>query len=478
MVGGGEGAFIGAIHRMAARLDDRYELVAGALSSDPARARRSALDLGIAPDRAYGSFAEMARQEKRRPDQIDVVAIVTPNNAHVAPAKAFLAAGIHVICDKPLATSLKEALGLAEVVERSGLVFGLTHNYTGHPMVRQAREMVAAKELGRLRIIQVEYPQDWLTTPLERTGNKQAGWRTDPKRSGRAGSLGDIGTHAYNLARFVSGLACEAVAADLSTFVPGRRVDDNVQLLMRFAGGARGMLWASQVAVGNENNLKLRVYGEKAGLEWRQEDPNYLWFTPYGETPRRISRAGAGASPSVRSAARVPAGHSRGIYRGLRPALYRSRRADLRPAGAPPPRSRRAAGARHRRGGGGDALRRGRPRLGQAQRGLGKNRRLGPLAKRPGGMICNCELIATGPARMYVCLCNRITMTSEIRRHARARRRLHAGGESIAPGAWRRVAANASRMLRSILQEAQAGLKQPKRPSTSPTLTLWIAPAA
>src|SRR4029077_16849010 len=192
-------------------------------------------------------------------------------------------------------TSLKEALGLAEGVERSGLVFGLTHNYTGHPMVRQAREMGAAKELGRLRVIQVEYPQDWLTTPLEKTGHKQAAWRTDPKLSGPAGSAGDIGTHAYNLARFVSGLECEAVAADLSTFVPGRRVDDNVQLLMRFAGGARGMLWASQVAVGNENNLKLRIYGEKAGLEWRQEDPNYLWVAPYGETPRRISRAGAGS---------------------------------------------------------------------------------------------------------------------------------------------------------------------------------------
>ena len=308
MVGGGEGAFIGALHRMAARLDDRYEFVAGALSSDPARARRSALDLGLAPDRAYGSFAEMARQEKRRTDKIDVVAIVTPNNAHVAPAKAFLAAGIHVICDKPLATTLKEALSLAAAVERSGLIFGLTHNYTGHPMVRQAREMVAAKQLGRLRIIQVEYPQDWLTTPLEKKGNKQAEWRTDPKRSGRAGSLGDIGTHAYNLARFVSGLECEAVAADLSTFVPGRRVDDNVQVLMRFAGGARGMLWASQVAVGNENNLRLRIYGDEAGLEWRQEDPNFLWFTAYGETPRRISRAGAGVTPAAAHAARFPAG--------------------------------------------------------------------------------------------------------------------------------------------------------------------------
>src|SRR5690348_4614507 len=215
MVGGGPSAFIGAVHRIAARLDDRYELVAGALASDPARARAGALELGIAEERAYGSFAQMAKSEAGRADRIEAVAIVTPNHVHVAPAKAFLSAGIHVICDKPLATSLADALALAEAVKQSGLVFGLTHNYTGYPMVRQARAMVVAGELGVIRVLQVEYPQDWLTTPLERTGHKQAEWRTDPARSGPAGCLGDIGTHAYNLARFVSGLACEQVAADL-----------------------------------------------------------------------------------------------------------------------------------------------------------------------------------------------------------------------------------------------------------------------
>ncbi len=317
MVGGGPGAFIGAVHRIAARLDDRYELVAGALASDPARARAGAAELGIAPERAYGSFEEMAAAEKARSDRIDAVAIVTPNHLHVAPAKAFLAAGIHVICDKPLATSLADALDLAQAVKDSGLVFGLTHNYTGYPMVRQARAMAEAGELGRIRVMQVEYPQDWLTTPLESTGHKQAEWRTDPARSGPAGSLGDIGTHAYNLARFVSGLACEEVAADLSTFVEGRRVDDNVHVLLRFAGGARGMLWASQVAPGNENNLQLRIYGEKAGLAWRQEDPNYLWLTPHGEAPRLIRRAGAGAGPAPARASRVPAGHPEGYLEGF-----------------------------------------------------------------------------------------------------------------------------------------------------------------
>jgi predicted dehydrogenase len=317
MVGGGPGAFIGAVHRIAARLDDRYELVAGALASDPGRARAGALELGISEDRAYGSFQEMAKREAARADRIEAVAIVTPNDVHVAPAKAFLAAGIHVICDKPLATSLAEALELAEALSQSDLVFGLTHNYTGYPMVRQARAMVAAGELGAVRVLQAEYPQDWLTTPLERTGHKQAEWRTDPARSGRAGCLGDIGTHAYNLARFVSGLACEEVAADLSTFVAGRRVDDNVQVLLRLAGGARGMLWASQVAPGNENNLRLRVYGEKGGLEWRQEDPNYLWFYPYGEPPRLIRRAGPGSGAAAKHASRVPAGHPEGYLEGF-----------------------------------------------------------------------------------------------------------------------------------------------------------------
>jgi predicted dehydrogenase len=312
MVGGGPGSFIGAVHRIAARLDDRFELVAAALSSNAERGRAAALEFHILPERAYGSFLEMAAAESKRPDRIDAVSIVTPNHVHFAPAKAFLEAGIHVICDKPLTTTVEDALALAEIVHRSGLIFGLTHNYTGYPLVRQAREMIAAGELGRIRVVQVEYAQDWLTTALEATGQKQAVWRTDPAQSGPAGSLGDIGTHAYNLASFVTGLRCQQLAADVSIFVPGRRLDDNVQTLLRFEGGARGMLWASQVAVGNENNLRLRVYGEKAGIEWGQENPNYLRFTPYGKPTQTMSRAGAGATNSAKHASRIPSGHPEG----------------------------------------------------------------------------------------------------------------------------------------------------------------------
>jgi predicted dehydrogenase len=312
MVGGGPEAFIGAVHRIAARLDDRYELVAGALSSDPERGRGFALRLGIAADRAYGSFAEMAAREAARSDRIDAVAIVTPNHMHHQAAKAFVAAGIHVICEKPLTTTVADALDLAVAVRRSGLVFGLAHNYTGYPLVRQARAMVAGGELGRIRVVQVDYAQDWLATPLEASGQKQAAWRTDPAQSGPAGCLGDIGTHAYHLAGFVTGLRCEAVAADLSSFVAGRRVDDNANMLLRFEGGARGMLWASQVAPGNDNNLRLRVYGERAGLEWRQEEPNQLRLSPLGEPPRLIRRAGAGADAVAAHASRIPAGHPEG----------------------------------------------------------------------------------------------------------------------------------------------------------------------
>jgi predicted dehydrogenase len=310
MVGGGPGAFIGAVHRIAARLDDRYELVAAALSSDPERSLCGAKDLRI--PRAYGTFEEMAKAESKRPDGIEVVSIVTPNNLHYAPARAFLEAGIHVICDKPLTTTLGDALELAELVKQTGLVFGLTHNYTGHPMVRQAREMVLAGELGPIRLIQVEYVQDWLTTPLEKTGQKQAEWRTDPARSGPAGSLGDIGTHAYNLACFVSGLSGQQVAADVTTFVPGRRLDDNVHVMLRFSKGAKGGLWATQVAPGNENNLHLRIYGEKAGLDWRQEDPNVLIFTPLGQQRRTITRGGPGTGRAAAHATRVPSGHPEG----------------------------------------------------------------------------------------------------------------------------------------------------------------------
>jgi predicted dehydrogenase len=312
MVGGGPGGFIGAVHRIAARLDDRFELVAGALSSDPVRARSAALDLHIAPDRAYASFGEMASVEAVRQDRIDAVSIVTPNHLHYPAAKAFLQAGIHVICDKPLTTTLDDALDLAQMVRRTGLLFAVTHNYTGHPMVRQARQMISEGELGPIRVVQVEYAQDWLSTPLEKTGQKQAVWRTDPAQSGPGGSLGDIGTHAFNLASFVSGLNCRELAAELSTFVPGRRVDDNVQIMLRFAEGARGLLWASQVAPGNQNNLRLRVFGEKAGLEWKQEEPNHLWFAALGKTPNLIYRAGPGASPVAAHASRVPSGHPEG----------------------------------------------------------------------------------------------------------------------------------------------------------------------
>jgi predicted dehydrogenase len=310
MVGGGPGAFIGAVHRIAARLDDRYELVAGALTSDPERSIAGARELHMA--RGYRSFEEMAAAESKRPDGIEAVSIVTPNHLHHAPAKAFLEAGIDVICDKPLTTTLEHALQLAEVVKRTGLIFGVTHNYTGYPMVRQAREMVLAGELGPLRLIQVEYAQDWLSTPLEKTGQKQAEWRTDPARSGPGGSLGDIGTHAFNLACFVTGLHCQQVAADVTTFVPGRRLDDNAQVMLRFSNGVKGSLWTTQVAPGNENNLRLRVYGEKAGLDWRQEDPNELIFTPLGQPRRTIRRGSAGTGRAATHATRIPSGHPEG----------------------------------------------------------------------------------------------------------------------------------------------------------------------
>ncbi len=317
MVGGGQGAFIGAVHRIAARIDDQFELVAGALSSDPARAKASAAEIGIAPDRSYGSFEEMAKAEAARPDGIEAVSIVTPNNVHAPAARAFLEAGIHVICDKPMTTTVAEAQALVDFVRRTGKVFVLTHNYTGYPMIRQARAMVAAGELGDIRLVQAEYPQDWLTERAELSGSKQAEWRTDPKRSGAGGSIGDIGTHAYNLAAFVSGLETDELLAQLTTFVPGRQLDDDVQILLRYKGGARGMLWASQVAVGHENGLKLRVYGTKGGLEWTQADPNYLWFTRFGQPKQLYTRGGNGQWPEAARVTRVPSGHPEGYLEGF-----------------------------------------------------------------------------------------------------------------------------------------------------------------
>ncbi|PSJ58029.1 Gfo/Idh/MocA family protein [Kumtagia ephedrae] len=345
MVGGGQGAFIGAVHRIAARIDGEFELVAGALSSSPERAKASAAELGLDPERSYGSFAEMAKAEAKRSDGIEAVAIVTPNHMHWPAAKAFLEAGIHVICDKPLTSTLADARKLAALAEKSGKLFVLTHNYTGYPMIRQAREMVASGQLGDIRVVQAEYPQDWLTEKAEDSGSKQAAWRTDPKQSGAGGSTGDIGTHAYNLLRFVTGLELDSLAADLDAFVPGRALDDNAHVLLRFkprgkAPGAKGMLWASQVAPGNENGLKLRVYGTKGGLEWTQADPNYLWWTPFGQPKQLITRGGAGSGPAAARMTRVPPGHPEGYLEGFANIYAEAARAirAMRKKGGKPPK--------------------------------------------------------------------------------------------------------------------------------------------
>jgi predicted dehydrogenase len=333
MVGGGTGAFIGYVHRIAARIDGDYDLVAGALSSRPDVARESGRNIGLAEDRIYTSYEEMARAEAARPDGIEAVSIVTPNHMHYGPAKAFLEAGIHVICDKPITSTLEDARQLAAITPKNGAKFLLTHNYTGYPLVRQARELVASGALGKLRVVQVEYPQDWLTEPAA-ADNKQASWRTDPARSGAGGAIGDIGTHAYNLARFVTGLSTEAVAADLTSFVDGRQLDDNVHIMLRFAGGARGMLWASQVAVGCENGLQLRVYGDKGGLEWRQDNPNYMWFSEFGK-PRQLLTRGGAISGQAASAmnVRIPSGHPEGYLEAFA-TLYSQFAAVIRGEGA------------------------------------------------------------------------------------------------------------------------------------------------
>ena len=312
MVGGGNDAFIGAVHRIASRIDDQYELVAGALSSTPEKARASGEALGV--PRIYDDFKQMAIREARRKDGIEAVSIVTPNHVHFAAAREFLKRGIHVICDKPLTSTLADAKKLVKAAEASDALFVLTHNYTGYPMVRHAREMVAQGDLGAIRVVQVEYPQDWLTIEQD---FKQANWRTDPNQSGAGGSTGDIGTHAFNLACFITGLEVESLSADIQAFVPGRQVDDNAHVMLRFAGGARGMLWSSQVAPGNENALRIRVYGEKGGLEWAQEDPNYLWHTPFGEPKRLITRNGAGAGDAAARVSRIPPGHPEGYLEGF-----------------------------------------------------------------------------------------------------------------------------------------------------------------
>ena len=312
MVGGGIDAFIGAVHRIASRIDDHFELVAGALSSTPEKSRASGEALSI--PRVYDDFKAMAIREARLKNGIEAVSIVTPNHLHYAVAREFLKRGIHVICDKPLTSNLPDAKKLVKAAEASGAIFVLTHNYTGYPMVRQARQMVTNGDIGKIRVVQVEYPQDWLSVEQD---FKQAEWRTDPARSGAGGSTGDIGTHAFNLACFITGLEVESLAADIQAFVPGRLVDDNAHVMLRFHGGARGMLWSSQVAPGNENALRIRVYGETGGLEWAQEDPNYLWHTPFSEPKRLITRNGAGSDDASSRMSRIPPGHPEGYLEGF-----------------------------------------------------------------------------------------------------------------------------------------------------------------
>jgi predicted dehydrogenase len=311
MVGGGRDAFIGAVHRMAANLDGQIELVAGAFSSDPEKSRLSGEDLFLEAARVYGSYTEMAEKEAALPEgeRIDFVSIVTPNHMHFPVAKCFLEAGFHVVCDKPMTFNVEEAFALKGLVEESGKVFALTHNYTGYPMVKEARELVRSGKLGRILKIVAEYPQGWLIESIDEEGQKQAAWRTDPSRAGASSCIGDIGTHAENLGRYITGLELESICADFTSFVPGRRLEDDGNLLVRYKGGAKGVLYASQISVGEENSLTIRVYGEKASLEWKQEYPNDL-VVKYAEAPRQLLRRGNPyLSDHANKFSRIPPGH-------------------------------------------------------------------------------------------------------------------------------------------------------------------------
>ena len=317
MVGGGQGAFIGGVHRIASRIDNHYELVAGSLASNPEMAHASAKELGINEDRSYATFQDMAGKESSREDGIDVVAIVTPNHLHCPIAETFLSKNIHVICDKPLTHNLEDAEKFLESVKKSNALFALTHNYTGYPMVRQAREMLRNGEIGVLRIIQVEYAQDWLTLPIENEGQKQASWRTDPSKAGMGGSIGDIGSHAFNLVDFITGAKLNELCADISSFVPGRKNDDNAHVLLRYENNVKGMLWSSQVAPGNENALRIRIYGDKGGMEWEQENPNYLTVDIFGKAKKIIRRAGNETIDIGNRITRIPPGHPEGYLEGF-----------------------------------------------------------------------------------------------------------------------------------------------------------------
>ncbi|MFM8422175.1 MAG: Gfo/Idh/MocA family protein [Verrucomicrobiota bacterium] len=314
MVGGGRGAFIGAVHRIAAAMDQQIDLVCGAFSSDPEKSRASGADLFLPAGRCYGSFQEMIAAESKLPagERMDFLAIVTPNHVHFPPAKMALEHGFHVLSDKPATFDLKEAVTLQKLVKKTGLLYGLTHNYTGYPMVKEARHLVRSGKLGKIRKVVVEYPQGWLATRIEASGQKQAAWRTDPKRSGAAGCIGDIGTHAENLAEYITGLHIEELAADLTAFVKGRKLDDDGNVLLRFKGGAKGVLHSSQISVGEENNLNIRVYGETGGLEWHQREPNTL-LVKWSDQPMQVYRAAQGyLSDAAKGAGRTPPAHPEG----------------------------------------------------------------------------------------------------------------------------------------------------------------------
>jgi len=314
MVGGGRGAFIGAVHRIAANIDGQIELVAGAFSSDPEKSKASGADFFLSPDRVYGSYQELVTQEAALPadQRIDFVSIVTPNHVHFPAAKAALEAGFHVLSDKPATFNLAEAKELAAIVKKTGRLYGLTHNYTGYPLVKEARHLVHSGKLGKIRKVVVEYPQGWLATRIEASGQKQAAWRTDPKRSGAAGCIGDIGTHAENLAEYITGLQISELAADLTAFVKGRKLDDDGNVLLRFKGGAKGVLHSSQISVGEENNLNIRVYGELGGLEWHQNEPNTL-LVKWMDQPMQVYRTANGyLSDAAKAAGRTPPSHPEG----------------------------------------------------------------------------------------------------------------------------------------------------------------------
>jgi predicted dehydrogenase len=328
MVGGGQGAYIGNIHRLAARLDGQWQLVAGAFDVDPKRGRAFALSQGLDPARSYGTWQEMIAAEAARPDRMEAVAICTPNFTHYPIAKALIEAGFDVICEKPLTATLADAVALEQLARDSGRFVGVTYTYSGYPMVHEARVRVAAGEIGAVRTVQVEYPLEWMATAIEQQGNAQAAWRTDPVKNGRGGSIGDIGTHAYHLAGFVSGLTLDSLTADLATFVRGRALDDNAHVMLRYQGGARGLLWSSQVAIGHSNGVRLRVFGETGSLQWYQEQPNELILTPLEGRVQVVKRGATDLSEDAQARTRTPPGHPEGyleafanLYAGFAEAI-------------------------------------------------------------------------------------------------------------------------------------------------------------